>query len=133
MRLAATIVVAIRGLLVAGRLAEAQKAYGPGVTDSEIKLHQTMPFSGPASAYGLVGRSGTAYFKMINDGGGLNGRKILRPVQTRNDRRTAIGSQRCRRCTFSTRIESDGNRICVHLRRDWCRRGSGWPDAGHPS
>jgi branched-chain amino acid transport system substrate-binding protein len=48
----------------------------PGVTDTEIKIGQTMPYSGPASAYGVIGRAETAYFKMINEQGGLNGRKI---------------------------------------------------------
>jgi branched-chain amino acid transport system substrate-binding protein len=48
----------------------------PGVTDTEIKIGQTMPYSGPASAYGVVGRTELAYFKMINDQGGVNGRRI---------------------------------------------------------
>jgi len=48
----------------------------PGVTDTEIKIGQTMPYSGPASAYGVIGRVETAYFKMINEQGGINGRKI---------------------------------------------------------
>ncbi|HTR12884.1 MAG TPA: ABC transporter substrate-binding protein [Roseiarcus sp.] len=48
----------------------------PGVTDAEIKIGQTMPYSGPASAYGVIGRAETAYFKMINEQGGVNGRKI---------------------------------------------------------
>jgi branched-chain amino acid transport system substrate-binding protein len=48
----------------------------PGVTDTEIKIGQTMPYSGPASAYGVIGKAGTAYFKMINEMGGVNGRKI---------------------------------------------------------
>ena len=48
----------------------------PGVTDSEIKIGQTMPYSGPASAYGMNGRTHSAYFKMINEQGGINGRKI---------------------------------------------------------
>src|SRR4249919_1430820 len=56
--------------------AMAQKKYGPGATDSEIKIGQTMPYSGPASAYGTIGKSEMAYFKMINDQGGINGRKI---------------------------------------------------------
>ncbi|HLW92741.1 MAG TPA: ABC transporter substrate-binding protein [Roseiarcus sp.] len=47
-----------------------------GVTDTEIKIGQTMPYSGPASAYGVIGRVDAAYFKMINDQGGINGRKI---------------------------------------------------------
>jgi branched-chain amino acid transport system substrate-binding protein len=48
----------------------------PGVTDTEIKIGQTMPYSGPASAYGVIGRAEAAYFKMINEKGGVNGRKI---------------------------------------------------------
>jgi branched-chain amino acid transport system substrate-binding protein len=48
----------------------------PGITDTEIKIGQTMPYSGPASAYGVIGRADTAYFKMINEQGGVNGRKI---------------------------------------------------------
>jgi branched-chain amino acid transport system substrate-binding protein len=48
----------------------------PGVTDTEIKIGQTMPYSGPASAYGVIGKTATAYFKMINEQGGINGRKI---------------------------------------------------------
>lgn len=51
-------------------------ANAPGVTDTEIKIGQTMPYSGPASAYGSIGRVETAYFKMLNDQGGVNGRKI---------------------------------------------------------
>jgi branched-chain amino acid transport system substrate-binding protein len=54
----------------------AQKKYAPGVTDAEIKIGQTMPYSGPASAWGTVGLAERAYFKMINDQGGINGRKI---------------------------------------------------------
>ena len=56
--------------------AAAQKQYGPGVTDTEIKIGQTMPYSGPASAYGVQGRMEEAYFAMINAKGGINGRKI---------------------------------------------------------
>lgn len=54
----------------------AQKKYGPGASDTEIKLGQTMPYSGPASAYGTIGKVEQAYFKMLNDAGGINGRKI---------------------------------------------------------
>ena len=54
----------------------AQKKYGPGASDGEIKLGQTMPYSGPASAYGTIGKAHQAYFKMINEAGGINGRKI---------------------------------------------------------
>jgi branched-chain amino acid transport system substrate-binding protein len=48
----------------------------PGVTDTEIKIGQTMPYSGPASAYGVIGKTDVAYFKMINEMGGVNGRKL---------------------------------------------------------
>src|ERR1700689_2594910 len=48
----------------------------PGVTDTEIKIGQTMPYSGPASAYGVIGKADLAYFKMINEQGGGNGRRI---------------------------------------------------------
>jgi ABC-type branched-subunit amino acid transport system substrate-binding protein len=56
--------------------ADAQKKYDPGASDTEIKIGQTMPFSGPASAYASIGKTEAAYFKMINDQGGINGRKI---------------------------------------------------------
>ncbi|MFK4527405.1 branched-chain amino acid transport system substrate-binding protein [Bradyrhizobium japonicum] len=56
--------------------ANAQKKYDPGASDTEIKVGQTMPFSGPASAYSSIGKTQAAYFKMINDQGGVNGRKI---------------------------------------------------------
>jgi ABC-type branched-subunit amino acid transport system substrate-binding protein len=54
----------------------AEKKYDPGASDSEIKLGQTVPHSGPGSLYGVLGRVGEAYFQMINEGGGINGRKI---------------------------------------------------------
>jgi branched-chain amino acid transport system substrate-binding protein len=54
----------------------AQKKYDPGASDTEIKIGQTMPYSGPASAYGTIGRIEAAYFKMINEQGGINGRKL---------------------------------------------------------
>jgi ABC-type branched-subunit amino acid transport system substrate-binding protein len=63
-------------LLSSAGTVPAQKRYGPGVTDSEIKIGSTNPYSGPASAYGTIGRAEAAYFKMINDQGGVNGRKI---------------------------------------------------------
>jgi branched-chain amino acid transport system substrate-binding protein len=50
--------------------------YGPGVSDTEIKIGNTMPYSGPASAYSAVGKAEAAYFAMVNDQGGINGRKI---------------------------------------------------------
>jgi len=54
----------------------AEKKYDPGATDSEIKLGQTVPHSGPGSLYGVLGRVGEAYFQMLNEKGGINGRKI---------------------------------------------------------
>src|SRR2546423_489476 len=56
--------------------AVAQKKYDPGVTDTEIKIGNIMPYSGPASAYGIIGKTMSAYFRMINDNGGINGRKV---------------------------------------------------------
>jgi branched-chain amino acid transport system substrate-binding protein len=56
--------------------AYAQKKYDTGATDTEIKIGQTVPFSGPASAYSSIGKAQAAYFKMINEQGGINGRKI---------------------------------------------------------
>jgi len=63
-------------LLAASTTAFAQKKYDPGATDTEIKVGNIMPYSGPASAYGTIGRTEAAYFKKINDAGGINGRKI---------------------------------------------------------
>jgi branched-chain amino acid transport system substrate-binding protein len=54
----------------------AQKKYDTGATDTEIKIGNTMPYSGPASAYGVIGRTEAAYFRKINAEGGINGRKI---------------------------------------------------------
>ncbi len=56
--------------------ARAEKQYGPGVTDTEIKIGNIMPYSGPASAYGTIGKAEAAFFKMLNEQGGINGRKI---------------------------------------------------------
>ena len=54
----------------------AQKKYDAGATDTEIKIGNIMPYSGPASAYGIIGKIEAAYFTMINEQGGINGRKI---------------------------------------------------------
>jgi len=63
--------------LAVGGKAFAQAAkYGPGASATEIKLGQTMPYSGPASAYGTIGKLHQAYFKMMNEAGGINGRKV---------------------------------------------------------
>ncbi|MEO5883370.1 MAG: ABC transporter substrate-binding protein [Caldimonas sp.] len=63
-------------LTLAAAPAAAQKKYDPGASDTEIKIGQTMPYSGPASAYGTIGKAEAAYFNMINEQGGVNGRKI---------------------------------------------------------
>ena len=59
-----------------GGTAFAQKKYDTGATDTEIKIGNIMPYSGPASAYGVIGKTEEAYFKKINAEGGINGRKI---------------------------------------------------------
>jgi ABC-type branched-subunit amino acid transport system substrate-binding protein len=66
---------ALFGTLLIATTISAQAA-DPGVTDSEIKLGQTMPYSGSASGYGIMGRVEAAYYEMINAKGGVNGRKI---------------------------------------------------------
>ena len=54
----------------------AQSKYDPGASDTEIKIGNVVAYSGPASSYGTIGRTEAAYFKKINDEGGINGRKI---------------------------------------------------------
>jgi len=66
--------MAVLGLALVGSVAGAKET--PGVTATEIKLGQTMPYSGPASAYAAIGRGEVAFFKMVNDKGGIGGRKI---------------------------------------------------------
>jgi len=72
-RLIATTAVAIA---LSASSAYAQKKYDTGATDTEIKIGQTVPFSGPASAYAGIGKTQLAYLKMINEQGGINGRKL---------------------------------------------------------
>jgi branched-chain amino acid transport system substrate-binding protein len=74
-RMLLTSAVAGFALAVAGP-ALAQKKYGPGASDTEIKIGNTNPYSGPASAYGTIGKTIEAYFKKVNAEGGINGRKI---------------------------------------------------------
>src|ERR1700726_2147321 len=68
--------VAAATLTLAAAPASAQKQYSPGATDTEIKIGTTTPYSGPASAYSAGAVSASAYFTMINERGGVNGRKI---------------------------------------------------------
>src|SRR6185437_12864512 len=72
----AAFATAVIAFAAAGGSALAQKKYDTGATDTEIKLGNIMPYSGPASAYGVIGKIEDAYFKMINEQGGINGRKI---------------------------------------------------------
>ena len=66
----------ILGLALAAPYALAQKKYDTGANDKEIKIGNIIPYSGPASAYGTIGKVEAAYFRKINDEGGINGRKI---------------------------------------------------------
>ena len=75
-RRAATLAGFAVGALMIAQPALAQKKYGPGVSDTEIKIGNIMPYSGPASAYGNIGKTEQAYIDMINAAGGVNGRKI---------------------------------------------------------
>ena len=68
--------VAVIAAALAAPAAFAQKKYDPGASDTEIRIGNTNPYSGPASAYGTIGKSIGAYFKMVNEQGGINGRKI---------------------------------------------------------
>ena len=67
---------AVAAFVFASGSALAQKKYDTGATDTEIKIGHIVPYSGPASAYGVIGKTEEAYFKMINENGGINGRKI---------------------------------------------------------
>ncbi|MDH6258932.1 ABC transporter substrate-binding protein [Bradyrhizobium sp. BR13661] len=71
----ATLAMLAAGVLITTP-AFAQKQYDPGASDTEIKIGNIMPYSGPASSYGVIGKTEAAFFKMINDLGGINGRKI---------------------------------------------------------
>jgi branched-chain amino acid transport system substrate-binding protein len=72
----AAFLTAIILLAATGGSALAQKKYDTGATDTEIKIGNIMPYSGPLSAYGVIGRTEAAYFRKINAEGGINGRKI---------------------------------------------------------
>jgi branched-chain amino acid transport system substrate-binding protein len=69
---------ALAGLLAVAvaSAAYAQKKYDPGATDTEIKIGNIMPYSGPASAYATIGKTEDAYSKKVNSEGGINGRKV---------------------------------------------------------
>src|SRR5215207_8724550 len=71
-----TVASAALAVALAAAPAAAQKKYDPGASDTEIKIGNTNPYSGPASAYGTIGKTIDAYFKKVNAEGGVNGRKI---------------------------------------------------------
>src|SRR5438067_2053751 len=71
---AALLAAALAAVLTSPALA--QKKYDPGASDTEIKIGNTNPYSGPASAYGAIGKAINAYFKMVNERGGINKRKV---------------------------------------------------------
>ena len=75
-RLAAGTAIIGASLLAAAAAQAENRKYDPGATDTEIRIGQTMPYSGPASAISVIGKVQAAYFGMINDRGGINGRKI---------------------------------------------------------
>jgi branched-chain amino acid transport system substrate-binding protein len=70
-------IAALLAAALASPAALAQKKYDPGANDKEIRIGNTNPYSGPASAYGTIGKTIGAYFKMVNDQGGINGRKVV--------------------------------------------------------
>jgi len=70
----ALVTLACMGVALAG--AQAEPTYDPGASDTEIKIGNTNPYSGPASAYGAIGQAIDAYFAMVNENGGINGRQI---------------------------------------------------------
>src|SRR4051794_39542613 len=72
----AALSTAVIAFAVTSGAALAQKKYDTGATDTEIKIGNIIPYSGPASAYGVIGKTEEAYFRMINAQGGINGRKI---------------------------------------------------------
>src|SRR3979411_1048092 len=72
--------IALAGFAAAAAMtasaASAEKKYDPGASDTEIRIGNIMPYSGPASSYGVIGKTEAAYFNKINAEGGINGRKI---------------------------------------------------------
>jgi len=70
-------IAALLAAALASPAALAQKKYDPGANDKEIRIGNTNPYSGPASAYGTIGKSIGAYWKMVNEQGGINGRKVV--------------------------------------------------------
>ena len=68
--------VSSAAILSASSVAFGQKKYDNGASDTEIKIGHTNPYSGPASSYGVIGKTIQAYWKSVNEAGGINGRKV---------------------------------------------------------
>ena len=85
---------AVAVAMSAATTAQAQKRYDPGASDTEIKIGNIMPYSGPASAYGTIGKAQAAYFNKINAEGGINGRKITSSATTTPSVRRRPSSRR---------------------------------------
>ena len=93
-----------------GSAAAAEKQYGPGVTDKEIKIGQTSAYSGPASAYGtLLSKTQVAYIRMINEHGGINGRRIALISLRRRLQPTQDGRADPQACRTGARIREIGS------------------------
>src|SRR5664279_5335368 len=75
-RIRSLVVLVVFAAALAATAANAQKKYDPGASDTEIRIGNIMPYSGPASSYGVIGKTEAAFFNMINAEGGINGRKI---------------------------------------------------------
>ena len=76
------LVIISLGSLAFSCSAWAQKAYGPGANDREIRFGQTMSYSGPNSAFSVLGKVADGYFRKVNDEGGINGRKLISSAMT---------------------------------------------------
>jgi branched-chain amino acid transport system substrate-binding protein len=104
------------GLSVTMSVQASEKQYGPGASDTEIKIGNNMPYSGPLSVYGIIGRTEAAYFKKINDEGGINGRKTnfisyddaFRPPKTVEQTRKLVESDEVLLIFSPTATQSSG-------------------------
>jgi hypothetical protein len=93
-RRVALVSLAISTTVALTAAASAQKKYDPGASDTEIKIGNIMPYSGPASAYGTIGKAQAAYFKKINDEGGITAARSISSVMTTPSVRRRPSSRR---------------------------------------
>jgi hypothetical protein len=99
----------------------AQKRYDTGATGTEIKIGNIMPYSGPASSYGVIGKTDAAYFRKINAAGGIDGRKInfisyddaYSPPKAVEQARKLVESDE-----VLNALRIGGHGVCTHCRRD---------------